>query len=98
MVGSMATPSPRQRSWYGWGWEDEALGPDQVAALAPRVAARLGVGDLPVRGAPRLEDLDLPAPRVSPPAALARMCSTDVRDRAGHTYGKAFRDVARAFA
>jgi alkyldihydroxyacetonephosphate synthase len=34
---------------------------------------------------------------VSPPAALAELCSTDVYDRAGHTYGKSYRDVVRAF-
>ena len=44
-----------------------------------------------------VEDLDLRAPRVAPPDALAPICSTWAEDRAGHAYGKSFRDVVRAF-
>ena len=35
------------------------------------------------------------APRITPPASLAALCSTDPADRAGHARGKAFRDVVR---
>ena len=45
---------------------------------------------------PRIADLRLRAPRIEPPASLADRCSTDPADRAGHTYGKAYRDVIRA--
>src|SRR5204862_500974 len=45
---------------------------------------------------PSIADLALRAPRVAPPAALARLCSTDDEDRAAHTFGKAYRDVIRA--
>jgi alkyldihydroxyacetonephosphate synthase len=92
----MRTTSDRRRSWWGWGWEDEATPADQLDALAPVVSERLG---RPVvrRDPARIEDLDLPAPRLTPPAALAQACSTDPRDRAGHAYGKSFRDVVRAF-
>ncbi len=38
----------------------------------------------------------LRAPRIEPPPSLADRCSTDPADRAGHTYGKAYRDVIRA--
>src|SRR5438067_7817041 len=89
--------SQRRRSWWGWGWEDQALTGEQIDGLAGTVAARLGVDDLEVRPAPKLADLDLRPPRVDPPAALAGICSADVYDRAGHTYGKSFRDVVRAF-
>jgi alkyldihydroxyacetonephosphate synthase len=61
------------------------------------VAARFGVDELDVREPPTLADLALRAPRVSPPATLAELCSYDLYDRAGHTYGKAYRDVVRAF-
>src|SRR5439155_10458313 len=69
----------------------------QLSNLATAVAARLNVADLEVREPPSLGDLDLRAPRITPPAALAPICSTDQYDRAGHTYGKSFRDVVRAF-
>src|ERR1700728_4394246 len=37
------------------------------------------------------------APRITPPSALAALCSSSTYDRAGHSYGKSFRDVVRAF-
>jgi len=57
----------RRRSWWGWGWEDEALTPDQVSALGAAVAARLGVADVSAQPAPTLAALDLAPPRVTPP-------------------------------
>jgi alkyldihydroxyacetonephosphate synthase len=60
------------------------------------VEARLGVSLLAALTPPRLEDVRLPPPRAAPPAALAAFVSQAPYDRAGHTYGKAFRDVARA--
>ncbi len=44
---------------------------------------------------PQLDEIDLPPARLSPPDALAAICSTSAFDRAGHTYGKSFRDVVR---
>ena len=34
---------------------------------------------------------------MAPPASLAGICSIDTEERAGHTYGKSYRDVVRAF-
>ncbi|MBV9410855.1 MAG: FAD-binding oxidoreductase, partial [Acidimicrobiia bacterium] len=90
--------SERRRSWWGWGWEDEALSADQVASLGAAVASRLGLADVSARPAPSLASLDLPPPRLAPPATLADICSSDVEARASHTYGKSFRDVVRAFS
>src|SRR5437763_9935421 len=88
----------RRRSWWGWGWEDEALTADQVSALGAAVAARLGSSsEVSPRPAPTLAALDLRPPRLTPPTSLAEICSSDVESRAGHTYGKSYRDVVRAF-
>ena len=86
----------RRRSWWGWGWQDEALTPEQAANLASAVSARFGEAVEPAP-APDLAAVTLPEPRFQPPASLAAMCSTDPYDRAGHTYGKSFRDVVRGF-
>jgi alkyldihydroxyacetonephosphate synthase len=88
-VGAM---TDRKRSWWGWGWQDEAVDDAQAQALGAAVAKRFG-HEAPLRQAPELTDLQLPAPRVEPPDSLASICSTDVEDRAGHTHGKSFRDV-----
>ena len=82
----------RRRSWWGWGWQDEALDDATAEALARTLGERFGTV-APLRPAPRLEDLDLRAPRVDPPASLAPICSAGVEDRAGHTHGKSYRDV-----
>lgn len=87
--------SKRTRSWWGWGWEDTALTEEQTAKLATSITSRFGV-ELEVRPPPSLDDLDLPTPRVAAPSSLESLFSTDRYDRAGHTYGKAYRDVVRA--
>jgi len=84
-----------RRSWWGWGVEEEALDHDAVARLGRAVAERLGTDSLEVRDPPPVDELDLRAPRVRPPEALASLCSDTPLDRAAHTHGKAFRDVAR---
>jgi len=87
----------RRLSWWGWGYEDAALGAEEVAGLAAMVGPLLGLGDLRPRPAPRIEDVDLPAPRVAPPPVLREISSDDRRDRAAHAYGRSFSDVVRAF-
>ncbi|MBI3992213.1 MAG: FAD-binding oxidoreductase, partial [Candidatus Lambdaproteobacteria bacterium] len=70
----------------------------QVAALGKAMARRFGLPELKPVAPPRLEELALRAPRVKPPKALEAICSITPYDRAGHTYGKGFRDLVRALA
>ena len=44
-----------------------------------------------------MTDIELPPPRLEPPAALAEICSTDPYERAAHSYGKSYSDLVRAF-
>jgi alkyldihydroxyacetonephosphate synthase len=83
----------RQRSWWGWGWTDQALSAADCADLARRVGPTLPL-DGELTSVPAIPTL--PAPRIAPPASLAPLLSADPSDRAGHTYGKAYRDVVRA--
>jgi alkyldihydroxyacetonephosphate synthase len=84
----------RSRSWWGWGYEDEALDDAHAEGLRGSLSRRFDQG-LELRPAPRLEDIALPASRVEAPDPLADLCATDTRTRAAHTYGKSFRDVVR---
>jgi alkyldihydroxyacetonephosphate synthase len=59
--------------------------------------ARLGFGSADAELPVALEQVELARPRLEPPASLGRICSTDLYDRASHAYGKAYRDVVRAF-
>ena len=89
--------SERRRKFWGWGYEDEGPTREQQERLAELVAARFGIAVPGLAAPPRLEEIALRAPRLTPPTALAPLCSTALYDRAGHTYGKSFRDVVRAF-
>ena len=80
-----------------WGWGVEGAGPDekQAAGVARALAERFGDPDLSIAPAPRIEDIELRAPRVTAPQALRDLCTTDPFERASHTYGKSYRDVVR---
>ena len=44
-----------------------------------------------------LEGVELPPPRLDPPASLGAICRQDAYERVAHSYGKSYRDVVRAF-
>ena len=86
----------RRRKFWGWGYEGEGPTRDQQEQMAKTLAGMFHLDELAVAEPPTVEELELPAPRLSPPDALAPLCTTDAAERAGHTYGKSFRDVVRA--
>ncbi|HMO46238.1 MAG TPA: FAD-binding oxidoreductase [Rubrivivax sp.] len=83
---------PARRFW-GWGHADAQLAPSELATLRSMVQNL----DLrfEARRAPQLDDFVLPAPRVTPPAPLAPMCSASPLDRLNHAGGKSWADLAR---
>ena len=87
----------RRRKFWGWGYEDEDLSRDEKENLAALLAARFGGGELTVSDPPDLEEVRLRPPRVKPPASLSAILTDDLYERAGHTYGKSYRDVVRAY-
>jgi alkyldihydroxyacetonephosphate synthase len=87
----------RERSWWGWGWADEAVDGPGLDALAARVAPLLPL-DGDVTPVPDLAAVEPPPPRVAPPASLAHLFASGTRERVSHAYGKAYRDVVRALA
>jgi alkyldihydroxyacetonephosphate synthase len=94
----MATRSDlRQLKFWGWGYEDQQPHPDEVAAVATGAREHLGLEPAEVAAPARLEDIDLPPPQIEPPASLAGICSSTPYDRVTHAYGKAYRDIVRAF-
>lgn len=87
----------RKRKFWGWGYEDQQPNAEQQKHIAERVAKRFGLAPLTITPPPREDELNLRAPRVKPPAALAPIFSFSTYDRAGHSYGRGYRDVVRAF-
>jgi alkyldihydroxyacetonephosphate synthase len=90
----MATPDARRKFW-GWGIEDAGPSDAQQEQIAALLAARLGMPAPRITAPPRIDDIALPRPRIALPAHLVALGSTAPAVRAGHTYGKSFRDVVR---
>jgi alkyldihydroxyacetonephosphate synthase len=86
----------RRRKLWGWGYEDPGGSPEEAEQVGLGAREQLGFGRAEFEHPPRLEDVELPAPRIEPPAALALICATDAYDRVTHAYGKAYRDLVRA--
>ena len=95
-AAGLSRPAARRNFW-GWGLEGGGLTPPQIEELGAVFADRLGLADLRLREPPRVDELDLRAPRVAPPASLAAVFSSGLYNRAAHTYGRSFRDLVRAF-
>jgi len=87
--------SDRRRKLWGWGYEDQQVSQEEFEQVGRGAREHLGFEPAEVERPPRLADLELPPPRLEPPAALAPICSTDPYERATHAYGKAYRDLVR---
>jgi alkyldihydroxyacetonephosphate synthase len=96
-MADSATLSRRRRlRFYGWGYADEVLSPEEEDRVRG-VARRFGVAAPVETPAPRESDFDLRAPRVAVPAALQPMISASPYDRLTHSLGKSFADIVRMF-
>lgn len=67
----------RTRSWWGWGWAEEAL-PDETCGQLAAVLPGCATTPSPV---PDLAALALPTPRIQPPCALDELFSDTAADR-----------------
>src|SRR5215204_6070273 len=96
--GSTLPPmAMRRRKFWGWGYEGEGPSRDQQDQMAKTLAGMFDLDEIAVAYPPTIDELALPEPRLEPPASLASQSTTDPAERAGHTYGKSFRDVVHAF-
>ena len=93
----MATETGARRlKFWGWGYEDQQPPLDELRSAGAAIREQLGFEPAEVEEPPRIEDVELPAPRVEPPAALAAICSDSTHERASHAYGRSYRDIVRA--
>src|SRR5262249_26456829 len=82
---------------FGWGREGEGLTAEEDAFVMARPAARFATPLKESASPPRLEDIKPGAPRVTAPATLP-FCTSEHYDRAAHTYGKSYPELARSLA
>jgi alkyldihydroxyacetonephosphate synthase len=92
----MTTAAGRRKFW-GWGLEEQQPPHEEVERTAAALREHLGFDPGEIERPVGLDELQLPPPRLEPPAALAGICATDVYERAAHAYGRSYRDVVRAF-
>ena len=85
-----------RRSFWAWGMESDEPTLQERQDAAGRLSRQYGVA-LTAPPVPNEADLRLREPRLSPPPIMETFCSTDIYDRAVHTYGRSFRDRVRAF-
>jgi alkyldihydroxyacetonephosphate synthase len=87
--------APRRRKFWGWGWEDAGQTVEHARGIGRALAERFGVAVPEPRTPPRIDEITLAAPRLHLPESLAALGTVEPVVRAGHTYGKSFRDVVR---
>src|SRR5437764_4133939 len=87
----------RRLKHFGWGREGEGLSAEEEAFVLARAEARFGTKLTESATAPRLDEITLAAPRVTAPASLP-FCTSEHYDRAAHTYGKPYPELARGLA
>ena len=80
---------------FGWGREGEGMTAAEEEFAMARYRRLFGSVEYAEKSPPPLAELKLRRPRLALPAALAASCSSEVYDRAAHTYGKAYIDYAR---
>jgi alkyldihydroxyacetonephosphate synthase len=86
----------RTRSWWGWGWEEEALTGAALEGVGALLAARFGhAPSEPVTPAAP-GTVAVPPPRVTLPAVWQALGSDEPADRLRHGHSASFREVVRA--
>ena len=88
--------APGRLKVFGWGREGEGMTAEEEAFALDVHRRRFGVAEFHSIATPTLADIHLRPPRIAPPSALTRICSTETYDRAVHAHGKGFTDAVRA--
>jgi alkyldihydroxyacetonephosphate synthase len=87
--------APRRKFW-GWGTEEHSVSEEETVFLARVFSQRFGANLVP-RAGPKASDIALRPARLSPPASLERVCTSETHERLVHAYGKSFPDYVRMF-
>ena len=81
--------------FWGWGYEDEDLHPDEHAMIETVTKMFVPEGLVEIEP-PAVEDFELPPSRLSRiPEYLSDIISTTTYDRLVHSYGKSYAAMAR---
>ena len=87
-----------RRKFWGWGQEGEGVPPADVKGLEARWAQQFQVSQLDCTPPPTVEEINLRPARLTIPAHLQSVCTTEPYERLLHCYGYSFLDSVRIFA
>lgn len=85
----------KRRSFYGWGFEGDAVSDDELGWFERSWSELFHVDALDPSPMPHETEIALRTPRVKLSAALRSFCTTDKYDRLLHCYGRSVHDLAR---
>ena len=85
----------RQRSWWGWGYESEQIGGEELSQLLRVAGSLLRLNTTPLR-LPEPDLVDIPQPRIKLPGLFDPICATDNFARLLHASGCSYKDVVRS--
>ena len=87
--------SARRRSFFGWGYEDEAVPAEELGWFERAWSQLFHVDRFEPAPLPREAEITLRTPRVSLPSSLRSFCTGEKYDRLLHSYGRSVHDLAR---
>ncbi len=83
--------------YWGWGYEGEGLDARETEALLASFADGYGIRPVDDGAFPAVDAIELIAPRLTPPASLARICGSDKCQRVLHAFGQSQADSIRIY-
>ena len=89
-MSASQTPNGKTRSFYAWGYVEDAYSPEEAKASG---ASALAVPDS--GSTPKAEEYDLASPRFAKPSALADVFTDAPEERLRHSRGRSYEDLVR---
>jgi alkyldihydroxyacetonephosphate synthase len=87
--------SDKRRSFYGWGFEEDAVSAEELGWFEKTWSALFKVDRFDPAPMPVESEIALRAPRVAIPGPLRAFCTDDRYERLFHSYGRSVHDLAR---
>ncbi|NKB48737.1 MAG: FAD-binding protein [Alphaproteobacteria bacterium] len=88
----------RTLKYWGWGYADDGLSADQTSALLNTFADGFDIRPTADGRRPEISDITLAEVRLTPPASLAKICTSEPFERILHSFGQSQPDSIRTFA
>ena len=87
----------KRLKYWGWGYESDGLEAAATNALLATFAESYDIRPTDDGAFPALDAIELAAPRLKPPAGLARLCSAEPHERVLHAFGQSQPDSIRIY-